>query len=588
MPATCSLPLDRDAVRRAARELKAAGVESIAVCYLFSFMNPAHEEETRATHPGGIPGRARLAVERGAAAHPRMAAALHHAAQRLSRAGDGALHRPSQPRPRLRRRRHPAALPDAVERRRDAVLGRDRGRTHGAHAVLRPRRRRAGERLSRRGRRARRSRHPRHGRHLRRHRLHRGRRAARNHRRHDRAPADRRAGARHDHRSRRAAARSPGSTAAASSMSGRRAPAPIPARPATDAAARGRPSPTPTWSAAISIRIISSAARRSSTSPPRAPRSRPTSPIRSRWTCWPPPPASSASSTCAWPTRCACSRPSAASIFPPSRCCRSAAPARCTPPRSPRSSACGASWCRRGRARSRRWACSAPTWCTTTSAPSCARSPRSTPDHAEDIFRQLEGKAREELEAEGMDAAAARFVRELDLRYTGQGYELRTPLDGLFTEQPDRGIARRRARTLRRAPRADPRPRRQGAPGRGGELSRARARHRAEISSRARSRPPASPRAERLRGQGQAPDPFRRARHSRRGDGSTSATGSTSAQSIAGPAIVEQFDATTVIPPGWTAARWTGYRNSDSCEKERDHGRHHHPGPAQQDREPGR
>src|SRR5207248_4168078 len=42
------VPLDRDAVRRAARELKAAGVESIAVCYLFSFMNPAHEDETRA------------------------------------------------------------------------------------------------------------------------------------------------------------------------------------------------------------------------------------------------------------------------------------------------------------------------------------------------------------------------------------------------------------------------------------------------------------------------------------------------------------------------------------------------------------
>src|SRR5262244_1467564 len=39
--------LDRDGVRRAARGLKAAGVQSIAVCYLFSFMNPAHEEETR-------------------------------------------------------------------------------------------------------------------------------------------------------------------------------------------------------------------------------------------------------------------------------------------------------------------------------------------------------------------------------------------------------------------------------------------------------------------------------------------------------------------------------------------------------------
>ena len=31
------------------------------------------------------------------------------------------------------------------------------------------------------------------------------------------------------------------------------------------------------------------------------------------------------------------------------------------------------------------------------------------------------------------------FLRELDLRYTGQGYELRTSLDGLFTERADRG-----------------------------------------------------------------------------------------------------------------------------------------------------
>jgi N-methylhydantoinase A len=29
---------------------------------------------------------------------------------------------------------------------------------------------------------------------------------------------------------------------------------------------------------------------------------------------------------------------------------------------------------------------------------------------------------------------------------------------------------------------------------------------------------------------------------------------------IAGPAVVEQFDATTVIPPGWTG-RVDGYRN---------------------------
>src|SRR5713226_1834295 len=49
-------PLDHEAVRSAARELKSAGVESIAVCYLFSFMNPRHEEETRALIAQEFPG----------------------------------------------------------------------------------------------------------------------------------------------------------------------------------------------------------------------------------------------------------------------------------------------------------------------------------------------------------------------------------------------------------------------------------------------------------------------------------------------------------------------------------------------------
>ena len=101
--------LDRDAVRRAARELAAAGVESIAVCYLFSFMNPAHEQETRALILEECPKRPCLAVERGAAAHPRMGAHVHHPGQRLSRAGAGALHRSSQSRPRSGRRRAPGS-----------------------------------------------------------------------------------------------------------------------------------------------------------------------------------------------------------------------------------------------------------------------------------------------------------------------------------------------------------------------------------------------------------------------------------------------------------------------------------------------
>src|SRR5581483_3271302 len=39
-------PLDEAVVRQAAAELKSAGVRSIAVCYLFAFMNPAHERRS--------------------------------------------------------------------------------------------------------------------------------------------------------------------------------------------------------------------------------------------------------------------------------------------------------------------------------------------------------------------------------------------------------------------------------------------------------------------------------------------------------------------------------------------------------------
>src|SRR2546428_5999338 len=37
-------PLDEGAVREAVRRLKRQGIESIAVCFLFSFLNPAHEK----------------------------------------------------------------------------------------------------------------------------------------------------------------------------------------------------------------------------------------------------------------------------------------------------------------------------------------------------------------------------------------------------------------------------------------------------------------------------------------------------------------------------------------------------------------
>ena len=41
------LPLDEDAVRQGVQRLRKLGVESIAVCFLFSFVNPAHEQRAR-------------------------------------------------------------------------------------------------------------------------------------------------------------------------------------------------------------------------------------------------------------------------------------------------------------------------------------------------------------------------------------------------------------------------------------------------------------------------------------------------------------------------------------------------------------
>lgn len=41
------IPLDEDEVRRAVRKMKADKVEAIAVCFLFSFLNPAHEQRVK-------------------------------------------------------------------------------------------------------------------------------------------------------------------------------------------------------------------------------------------------------------------------------------------------------------------------------------------------------------------------------------------------------------------------------------------------------------------------------------------------------------------------------------------------------------
>ncbi|MGA2943612.1 MAG: hydantoinase/oxoprolinase family protein, partial [Xanthobacteraceae bacterium] len=57
---------------------------------------------------------------------------------------------------------------------------------------------------------------------------------------------------------------------------------------------------------------------------------------------------------------------------------------------------------------------------------------RLDPAHAEEIFRDIEAKAAGELVEEGLDPGTAAFERDLDMRYAGQGYELRVPLGGLW------------------------------------------------------------------------------------------------------------------------------------------------------------
>ena len=51
-------PLDEEGVRQAVRELKEAGVQAIAICFLFSYLDPAHEARAHGDRARGISRRA--------------------------------------------------------------------------------------------------------------------------------------------------------------------------------------------------------------------------------------------------------------------------------------------------------------------------------------------------------------------------------------------------------------------------------------------------------------------------------------------------------------------------------------------------
>ncbi len=251
--------LDETALRATVRELAAQGIESVAVCLLFSFLHPEHEERVREIIARGD---ARAAASRSPRevlpqireyyrlarpsstpiSQPILARYIAHLDQRLGRGRveDAAeIHHAVERRHGDVRRAREAAVTTVLSGPAGGVTASvrlpddgienlitfDMGGTSCDVALIKD-----GEPL---GHEPRQDRRPRH-----------------------RASDDRH---QHGQRGRRHPRRA--STASACSKSGRRARAPCPGRPAMAAAATSPPSPTAISCSAISARTISSAAR---------------------------------------------------------------------------------------------------------------------------------------------------------------------------------------------------------------------------------------------------------------------------------------------------------------------------------------
>ncbi len=175
---------------------------------------------------------------------------------------------------------------------------------------------------------------------------------------------------------------------------------------------------------------------------------------------------------------------------------------------------------------------------------------RLDPAHAEKIFREIEGKAASELAEEGLDPSAAVFERDLDMRYAGQGYELRVPLAGLWQGALD-GKALAAARERFNA--VHEKIHGHAATEKSVELVSYRLRVRVNVPKFAPralpARPLSPPSGAAVKGTRRVFFDAGKALDTAIYDRDKLAVGA----SFAGPAIVEQFDATTVVPPGWYA-----------------------------------
>jgi len=168
------------------------------------------------------------------------------------------------------------------------------------------------------------------------------------------------------------------------------------------------------------------------------------------------------------------------------------------------------------------------------------------PAHGEALFAGLEARARAELAAEGLGEGEAIIARELDMRYAGQGYELRVSMDGLGALD-DAALVAARTRFDARHQQIH------GHAAREKEVEVVSYRVRAHVSvPKFEARPRPTPKT---------PIDAKAALKGRRMvwfDGLTGAEAPIYERDrlevgarLTGPAMVEQMDATTAIPAGW-------------------------------------
>ena len=170
---------------------------------------------------------------------------------------------------------------------------------------------------------------------------------------------------------------------------------------------------------------------------------------------------------------------------------------------------------------------------------------RLTPNIVERHFLALQKDAESLLSAEHLDHETCEFIRELDMRYSGQGYELRVPLKAGRDEAIDLDAVRESFHSLHET--------QHGHSARDGLVEVVSYRLRAKVQTQkvATQSNAIAPSVSNKQGPAQRDVTF----------GSTGAVATpvvrrsdlTGAVRQAGPAIVVQFDTTIAIPPTWSA-----------------------------------